>query len=100
MVRENPALDVSHLPAAAFGHREPLWWGILLAITIEVTGFALVWATYLYLRMQEATWPPWRWSAPDIMVGSINTAAILATAVPMYLISKAAKRMDTPRVRF
>ena len=50
--------------------------------------FAIVWATYLYLRMQEATWPPWRWSAPDLMIGAISTVAILATAVPMYLLDK------------
>ena len=67
---------------------------MLLAVVIETTGFALVWSTYLYLRMQEATWPPWRWSAPDALIGSISTVVILATALPMLLIAKAAKRMD------
>ena len=59
----------------------------------------LLWATYLYLRMQEATWPPWRWSAPDALIGSISTVVIVATAVPMMLIAKAAKRMEAERVR-
>ena len=54
-VRQIPAIDVSHLPTSAFGHKEPLWWGVMLAIAIESTAFALAWATYLYLRMQEAT---------------------------------------------
>jgi cytochrome c oxidase subunit III len=99
-IRENVAFDVSHLPTCEFGHRDPLWWGIVLAVVIETTGFGLVWATYLYLRMQEATWPPWRWSAPDLMVGAISTAAILATAVPMYLLDKESRRMDVRRVRF
>jgi cytochrome c oxidase subunit 3 len=97
--RENVAFDVSHLPTCAFGHRDPLWWGIILAIAIETTAFAIAWATYLYLRMQEATWPPWPWPAPNLMVGAISTAAILATGVPMYLLDKESKRMDVARIR-
>jgi cytochrome c oxidase subunit III len=98
-IRTNPAIDVSHLPIVNFGHKEPLWWGVMLAIVIESTAFALAWSTYLYLRMQEATWPPWRWSAPDVLVGSISTIAMLATWFPMYRMSQAARKMDQPRIR-
>ncbi len=99
-IRESVALDVSHLPTCAFGHRDPLWWGIILAIAIETTAFAIGWATYLYLRMQEATWPPWGWSTPNLLIGAISTIAILASGVPMYLLDKESKRMDVRRVRF
>ena len=99
-IRESVALDVSHLPTCAFGHRDPLWWGIILAIAIETTAFAIGWATYLYLRMQEATWPPWGWSEPNLMIGAISTVAILASGVPMYLLDKESKRMDVRRVQF
>jgi heme/copper-type cytochrome/quinol oxidase subunit 3 len=98
-IRQIRAIDVSHLPTSAFGHKEPLWWGILLAIAIESTAFAIAWSTYLYLRMQEATWPPWRWSAPDLVIGSISTVAVLATWAPMLLLSKAARQMDQKRIR-
>ena len=74
-IRESVALDVSHLPTCAFGHRDPLWWGIILAIAIETTAFAIGWATYLYLRMQEATWPPWGWSTPNLLIGALSTIA-------------------------
>jgi heme/copper-type cytochrome/quinol oxidase subunit 3 len=98
-IRQIPAIDVSHLPTSAFGHKEPLWWGVMLAIAIESTAFALTWSTYLYLRMQEATWPPWRWSAPDLLVGSISTVVLFATWFPMYAMSKAARKMDAARIR-
>jgi heme/copper-type cytochrome/quinol oxidase subunit 3 len=98
-IHEAAALDVSNLPTHEFGQRDPLWWGIVLAIAIETTVFAIVWSTYFYLRMQEATWPPWRWSAPDLLVGSISTAAILATAIPMRLMEKAAKQFQDATVR-
>jgi heme/copper-type cytochrome/quinol oxidase subunit 3 len=76
-----------------------LWWGIILAIAIESTAFTIGWATYLYLRMQEATWPPWPWVAPNLTIGAISTVAILATAIPMYLLDKESKRMDVARIR-
>jgi cytochrome c oxidase subunit III len=98
-IHEAAALDVSNLPTHASGSREPLWWGIVLAIAIETTVFAIVWSTYFYLRMQEATWPPWGWSAPDLMVGSISTAAIVATAIPMRLMDKAAREFQEAKVR-
>jgi heme/copper-type cytochrome/quinol oxidase subunit 3 len=100
MMNQVGAIDVSHLPQTSFGHREPLWWGIVLGIVIETSGFALVWATVLYLRMQEGTWPPWRWSAPDLTAGLVSTAVILASAIPMRITVKAAKAFDEAKVRF
>ena len=44
-------------------------------------------------------WPPWRWSAPDLLIGSVSTVVILATALPMFLMDRAAKRFDQARVR-
>lgn len=100
MTNQVPAIDVSHLPHVSFGHREPLWWGVVLAIVIEATGFALVWATFLYLRMQEATWPPWRWAPPNLTAGLVSTAIIAASAFPMRIVEKAAKSFDRAKVRF
>jgi cytochrome c oxidase subunit III len=98
-IREAAALDVSNLPSAGFGHHEPLWWGVLLGVAIETTAFAILWSSYLYLRMQEATWPPWRWSAPDLTLGIVSTLVLLASAVPMWLMDRAAKQFQAERVR-
>src|SRR4051812_23221134 len=53
-----PLLDVSHLPESAFGTRTALWWGNTLLLVIEGMMFALLAATYYYLRMDFTQWPP------------------------------------------
>ena len=77
---ESPAFDVSHLPTARSAIMSHCGGGSCSPLSSRRQAFAIVWSTYLYLRMQEATWPPWRWSAPDVLIGSISTVVILATA--------------------
>jgi cytochrome c oxidase subunit 3 len=52
------ALDVSELPESALDHRSLIWWGNLLLLVIETVMFALLVASYLYVRMNYAEWPP------------------------------------------
>ena len=47
---ERPVLDVSNLKHTAFGVRSLVWWGTFGLIVIEGTMFAIVIATYFYLR--------------------------------------------------
>jgi heme/copper-type cytochrome/quinol oxidase subunit 3 len=55
---KRPVLDVAHLPTHAFGARDPIWWGVVCLVAIESTVFALLLATYFYLRANENIWPP------------------------------------------
>lgn len=82
MTRERPALDVSHLPPHVYGSRAPLWWGNLLLIVIEGTMFALVIASYFYLRKNFAHWPPLPNPYPDLLLPTINLAIIILSLVP------------------
>src|SRR5437762_2487611 len=100
------ALDVSHLPAAAFDHHEPAWWRNLLAILIETTTLTLAVASYFYLRHNFDQWPPPRVEQlpfmsnpnPDLLWGTVNLLLILGSVVPMVLTDKAARRKDRPEV--
>ncbi|MFL6216533.1 MAG: heme-copper oxidase subunit III [Blastocatellia bacterium] len=82
MMRERAALDVSHLPAHAYGSREPLWWGNLLLLVIEGTMFALALATYFYLRKNFAHWPPPPTPYPELLLPTINLIVILVSLAP------------------
>jgi heme/copper-type cytochrome/quinol oxidase subunit 3 len=93
-----PALDVAHLPTTLFLDKSLLWWGILLALTVESTVFVLMFASLFYLRLQEATWPPWAWSAPKTIYGTVSLAVILLTAWPQRRIDIDARRLDRARV--
>jgi cytochrome c oxidase subunit III len=92
------AIDVSQLPSFAFSHRSPMWWGTLGMMAIEGTVFALVVATYFYLRSHSQTWPITA-PPPDLLWGTLNTAIMLASAIPNHLAKKAGERYDVAGVR-
>jgi heme/copper-type cytochrome/quinol oxidase subunit 3 len=91
-------LDVSGLAPAAFGHRSILWWGTMGLIVIEGTAFALAIAMYFYIRLRNSTWPP-NVPPPGLFWGTLNTAVLLASAVPNELAKKAAEKVDLAKVR-
>ena len=93
-----PALDVAHLPTTLYLHKAPLWWGILLALVVESTVFVLMFASLLYLRLQEATWPPLGWSAPKTIYGTISLVIVMLSAWPQRRIDVDARRLDRPSV--
>jgi cytochrome c oxidase subunit III len=92
------ALDAAHLPTTLYRDKAPLWWGIVLAVTVESTVFVLLLASLFYLRLQEATWPPWGWSAPKTLYGTASLAAVLLSAWPQRRIDVAARRLDKQAV--
>lgn len=92
------ALDVSHLPNHAFGHRSVVWWATLGIIGIEGTMFALVMTSYLYLKGRAPHWPPGV-EPPDLLWGTVNTVLLLASLVPNQLTKMAGERIDLPKVR-
>jgi heme/copper-type cytochrome/quinol oxidase subunit 3 len=87
-VRE--ALDVSHLPVEEFGHRDTLYWGVMGLYLMEGMGFALLVATYFYLRMRYTQWPPADAGPPDLTWAIPNVLLMLATCYPMRRIDNEA----------
>jgi cytochrome c oxidase subunit 3 len=93
-----PPLDVSDLPAYAFGPRGLMWWGTMGILAIEGTMFAILIATYFYLRLYVPTWPP-HVPPPDLLYGTINTLILLASLAPNEWVKHAAGRQDLRAVR-
>jgi cytochrome c oxidase subunit III len=97
-VRSGSALDVAELPSYGFSHRSPMWWGTLGVMAIEGTVFALMIATYFYLRTQADEWPlgvP----PPRLFWGTLNTVILAASAIPNQWAKRAAFRHDLAGVR-
>jgi cytochrome c oxidase subunit III len=92
------ALDVSHLPNFAFGHRSVVWWATMGIIAIEGAMFALVMTSYLYLKGRAAHWPPGV-EPPDLLWGTLNTGVLLASLIPNQLAKSAGERLDLAKVR-
>ena len=93
-----PVIDVSGLPPLGFGHRSIVWWATMGIIAIEGTMFALMFTTYLYLKGRSPHWPP-GFFPPGLLWGTVNTAVMLASAVPNQLTKRAAERFDLRAAR-
>jgi heme/copper-type cytochrome/quinol oxidase subunit 3 len=99
-MRERAAIDVSRLPTFAFGSRAVTWWSVWGFLIVEGTMLALCFVTYFYLLDRVTDWPPPPIALPDLAVPTINLFIILLSALPMYLLSRAAKRLDVRAVIF
>ncbi|HEX8141010.1 MAG TPA: hypothetical protein VF553_00320 [Pyrinomonadaceae bacterium] len=97
-MREREVIDVSRLPGFAFGSRAVTWWAVWGFLVIEGTMLALCFVTYFYLRDRVYDWPPPPTLLPDLLIPTINLFVILLSALPMYLLERAAKRLDARSV--
>ena len=85
-------LDVSELGTLAFGHRDPLWWGVWLLIAIEATMLVLLAISYFYLRDRVAPWPPDLGPRSLAWIATAELALLLVSLWPMHEASAAAVR--------
>jgi cytochrome c oxidase subunit 3 len=108
-MRARATIDVSDLPPNTLDHRSPIWWGNLLLLMIETTMFAIMVATYFYLRVVDAQlWPPPQsnWvpalyhPVPHLLVPTLNLIVLLVSLAPMIVVDRACLRRDLNTVRF
>jgi cytochrome c oxidase subunit 3 len=94
-----PELDVSDLPTVAFGSRASIWWGVVGIMAIEGTMFAILAASYFYLRGNAAEWPPTGAFHPGLGLATADLAVLLASLIPTHLAARAAHREDLAGMR-
>jgi heme/copper-type cytochrome/quinol oxidase subunit 3 len=92
------ALDVSEIQTYGFGHRSLQWWATASMMVIEGMVFAMIIASYIYLKGRVPHWPP-SGPPPDLRWGTINTVILIASCLPAALAKKAAERFDLSKVR-
>jgi heme/copper-type cytochrome/quinol oxidase subunit 3 len=97
-MKRRSAIDVSRLPEFAFGQRAITWWGVMGFLAIESTMLVICFVSYFYLRTRVTDWPPPPTELPDLFIPTINLAVLLISVVPMYLVNRAAKRLDKRKV--
>lgn len=92
-------LDVSALPRGTADSRALIWWGNLGMMVIEGTVFCLAFATFIYLRMKNADWPPASVPKPDMLLPTINLVLLLLSGIPALYADAAARNQDLHGVR-
>ena len=96
--RARESLDVSKLPAYAFGYRSEVSFGTAGYIAIEAMMFALLIASYLHLWARNTVWPMGV-APPDLFWGTLNLGLMFVSAMPNQLAKTAAERLDLPKVQ-
>jgi heme/copper-type cytochrome/quinol oxidase subunit 3 len=94
-------IDVSKLPHHEFDTYDPVWWGNNGLLAIETSMFAILIATYFYLRQNFALWPPplAQLTAPlrplpELTYGIANTILLLLSCIPMVMTDRAARHKN------
>lgn len=93
-----PVLDVSSLPNVVFRSRSLIWWGNVLYMLIEGAMFAMVIASYFYLRTRVSDWPPGV-NPPYLGWGIANGIVFLLSVVPARWIQLRARAGELAKVR-
>lgn len=97
-IRRPLTLDVSDLPSVAFGHRNTTWLANVFYMAIEGMMFALMFATYFYLRTRSTDWPPGH-LPPALRYGMANAVIFLLSVIPAWMVRKKAPELDRRAVR-
>ena len=97
-IRRRLTLDVSGLPSVAFGHRNTTWLANVFYMAIEGMMFALMFATYFYLRTRSTDWPPGH-LPPALKYGVANAVVFLVSIIPARLVRKRAPELNRHAVR-
>ena len=97
-IRRRLTLDVSGLPSVAFGRRNTTWLANVFYMAIEGMMFALMFATYFYLRTRSTNWPPGQ-LPPALKYGMANAVVFLLSIIPAWLVRKRAPEVDRSAVR-
>ena len=92
-------IDISELPHHDFDTFDPVWWGNNLLLAIETSMFAILIATYFYLRQNFELWPPpvaqltaTLRPLPQLGYGTAVTILLVFSCAPMILTDISARR--------
>jgi heme/copper-type cytochrome/quinol oxidase subunit 3 len=91
-------LDVSDVPSVAFGRSNTTWLANVFYMTIEGMMFALMFASYFYLRTRVQQWPPGH-LAPDLRYGVANAIVFILSVIPARWVQKSAPSGDRAAIR-
>ena len=74
------------LPQRYEGPRAFGWWGMVWLIGTEATLFALLIASYFYLRFRNGPiWPPDGIATPELALPLIMTAVLWSSSIPVHM---------------
>jgi cytochrome c oxidase subunit III len=97
-MKPRPLLDVSELPGSVLDHRATIWWANVCLLIVETMMFALLFASYFYVRPNFGDWPPPQGNftlavfnpVPALRIPTIGLILHLLSLAPMICADRAA----------
>jgi len=90
----------ARLPHSAHGPRAFGWWGMVWLIATEATLFAMLIASYFYLRFRSSPeWPPPPIEAPELALPLVMSAILLSSSIPVHYAEKAIQKGNVTGLR-
>ena len=92
-------MSVATLPARPAGR--PLgWWGMVFVIATEATLFAVLLASYFYLRFKSpGAWPPDGIADPKLLKPAVMTVFLMTSSLTVWYGERAVRRDDMRGLR-
>jgi heme/copper-type cytochrome/quinol oxidase subunit 3 len=88
------------LPEYGVGPRSFAWWGMVWLIATEATLFAILLASYFYLRFRSGPeWPPDGIHPPELELPLLMTAILWSSSIPVHMAEKGIERGDQQRLK-
>lgn len=85
-------IDVGALPRLHSGREAPVWWGVAGLVVIAAMVAASFLASYFYLRLYHAVWPPAGVAPPDLLWPGVDLLLLLSSGVALWLAGRALGR--------
>ncbi len=100
--REIPQVDpdgtVHGLPVYVAGPTAPPWWAMALTLVVLAVYLSCLVFSYFYLRTNALQWPPAGFPTPSLLLPSIATVVLLASAAPMVFALRGIQRGSRTRL--
>jgi heme/copper-type cytochrome/quinol oxidase subunit 3 len=84
----------------AVGPRSFGWWGMIWLIATEATLFAILLASYFYLRFRHPEWPLEHIEPPKLEVPLIMTAILWSSSIPVHIAEKGIEKGNQGKLKW
>lgn len=97
--RATTYLPKDEVPDLLAGGSAPIWWAMMLLVTLETVVFFTFISSYFYLRAVSAMWPPAGVEPPDLLLPLINTAVLITSSLVVLWATRGLRKGDLRRLK-
>ncbi len=95
---DQPVATRGERPAARHG-KPTGWWGMIVLIITEAMIFAILLASYFFIRAASKEWPPAGLEPPELGPISLFTVVLLGSSLPIFWAEAGLKKNDLRRLK-